>query len=128
MHEALLQIKDLHTSFRLEGEYYAAVDGINLEVRKNEVFAIVGESGCGKSATALSITKLHNSNYTRISGEVIFDGVDLTTLSESQINKVRGRRISMIFQDPLTALNPLIRVGAQIEEPLYYHTDLIAAK
>ena len=126
--EVLLQIKDLRTSFRLTGVYYAAVDGIDLEVRKNEVFAIVGESGCGKSATALSITKLHNRNYTRISGNVVYDNQDLIEMSEAQLNKVRGKHISMIFQDPLTALNPLMRVGAQIEEPLYYHTDFNAAR
>ena len=120
----LLQIKDLRTAFKISGDYYAAVDGIDLEINRNEVFAIVGESGCGKSATALSITKLHNSNYTRISGEIIFEDQNLISLPESQLNKIRGRHIGMIFQDPLTALNPLLKVGFQIEESLYYHTDL----
>ena len=121
--ELILQIKNLHTSFRLDGKYYDAVDGINLEIHKNEVFAIVGESGSGKSATALSITKLHNTNYTRIAGEVIYDGENLTEMNEAGLNKIRGKHISMIFQDPLTALNPLMKVGAQIEEPLTYHTN-----
>ena len=127
MKEKLLAIKNLKTSFRIEGEYYAAVDGVSLDVYKNEVFALVGESGSGKSAMALSITKLHNSNYTRIEGEVLFDGKDLIPLAESEINKVRGRHIGMIFQDPLSALNPLMKVGTQIEESLTYHTNLDAA-
>ena len=124
MNETLLQIIDLRTSFRLEGKYYAAVDNISLDIQKDEVFAIVGESGSGKSATALSISRLHNPNYTRIEGEIIFDGEHLLDMPEAQLNKIRGKHIGMIFQDPLTALNPLMRVGAQIEETLHYHTDL----
>jgi len=126
--EPILQIKNLRTSFRLEGRYYAAVDGINLEINKNEVFAIVGESGSGKSATALSVTRLHNPNYTTIEGEVLFGGQDLISIPEKQLNGIRGKHISMIFQDPLTALNPLMRVGAQIEEPLLYHSNMNAAQ
>jgi len=124
MSDVLLEIRNLRTSFRIEGKYYAAVDGVSLDIYKNEVFALVGESGSGKSAMALSLTKLHNENYTRIEGEVHFDGKELIAMNENQLNKVRGRHISMIFQDPLTALNPLMRVGAQIEESLAYHTDL----
>jgi len=124
MQETLLKIKDLRTSFRIGGDYYAAVDGVDLEIKKNEVFALVGESGCGKSALALSLTRLHNPNFTRIAGTVEFDGKNLLTLPENQLNKIRGRHIGMIFQDPLTALNPLIKVGVQIEETLTYHTDL----
>ncbi|MCL2216709.1 MAG: ABC transporter ATP-binding protein [Defluviitaleaceae bacterium] len=127
MKENLLAIKNLRTSFRIEGKYYAAVDGVFLDIYKNEVFALVGESGSGKSAMALSITKLHNLNYTRIEGEVLFDGKDLIGMTETEINKVRGRHIGMIFQDPLSALNPLLRVGSQIEEALTYHTNLDAA-
>ena len=126
MTDLVLKIRNLRTSFRIDGKFYAAVDGINLDIYKNEVFAIVGESGSGKSATALSITKLHNLNYTRIEGEVIFDDKNLLSLNEEQLNKVRGRNIGMIFQDPLSALNPLMRIGAQIEEPLYFHTGLDA--
>jgi len=126
MSDVLLGIKDLRTSFRIAGNYYAAVDGINLDVYENEVIALVGESGSGKSATALSITKLHNLNYTRMEGEIHFDDKNLLSLTESQLNKVRGRRIGMIFQDPLTSLNPLMRIGAQIEESLTFHTTLDA--
>ena len=124
MQEPLLSIRNLRTSFRIEGEYYAAVDGVDIDINRNEVFAIVGESGCGKSALALSIARLHNMNYTRIEGEILFNGKNLLKLKDGELNKIRGKHISMIFQDPLTALNPLIRVGAQIEESLTYHTDL----
>ncbi|MCL2420734.1 MAG: ABC transporter ATP-binding protein [Defluviitaleaceae bacterium] len=121
--EKLLDIINLRTSFRIEGEYYAAVDGVDLSISQNEVFAIVGESGCGKSAIALSIARLHNMNYTQIDGQIIFQGQDVLKLGPGELNKVRGKGISMIFQDPLTALNPLHRVGAQIEESLIYHTS-----
>ena len=124
MAETLLEVKNLKTSFRIEGEYHAAVDGVNFTVNKNEVFAIVGESGCGKSAMALTITRLHNQNYTQFEGEVLFKGKDIIQMDDAALSKVRGGGIGMIFQDPLTALNPLHRIGAQIEESLTYHTDL----
>lgn len=120
----LLRISNLVTSFRIQGEYYAAVDDISFTVNENEVFAIVGESGCGKSALALSIMKLHNANYAMVNGSIYFNGTDLMLLSEAELNKVRGKDIGMIFQDPLVALNPLMKVGAQIEESLSFHTDL----
>ena len=127
MSDALVKIRDLRTSFRISGKYYAAVDGVDLDIYKDEVFALVGESGCGKSATALSITKLHNPNYTRVEGVVEFGGRNLLALTERELNKVRGAEVGMIFQDPLSALNPLMKVGAQIEESLTIHTDLTAA-
>jgi len=123
-HEKLLEIKNLRTSFRVEGEYYAAVDGVDLTVNKNEVFAIVGESGCGKTAMAQSIVRLHNMNYTKLSGEIIFQDIDILQLKQNELNKVRGKGIGVIFQDPLSALNPLHRIGAQIEESLLFHTNL----
>jgi len=124
----LLNVRGLRTSFRVGGEYYAAVDGVDFTVKKNETFAIVGESGCGKSTIALSITRLHNLSYTRLDGEVVFGGLNLLDLSEKELNTVRGKDISMIFQDPLTSLNPLFKVGPQIEESLEYHTDLNTAQ
>jgi peptide/nickel transport system ATP-binding protein len=126
--DVVLKINQLRTSFRIEGQYFAAVDGVDLEIYKNEVFALVGESGCGKSAMALSITRLHNMNYTRCEGEVLYEGKDLLTMTLPEINKVRGGHIGMIFQDPLTAMNPLNRIGAQIEETLTYHTTLSRAE
>ncbi|MCL2190246.1 MAG: ABC transporter ATP-binding protein [Defluviitaleaceae bacterium] len=126
--DTLLQIKDLRVSFRIEGQYYAAVDGVNLEIKKDEVFALVGESGCGKSAMALSISRLHNENYTQCAGEVLYEGKDLLSMTPAEMNNVRGGKIGMIFQDPLTAMNPLMRIGAQIEETLTYHTNLSRAE
>ena len=124
--EKLLEIKNLHTSFGIDGTYYDAVDGVNLTINKNEVFAIVVESGCGKSAMALSVTRLHNPNYTKLAGEILFKGQDILSMQPAELNKVRGGGIGMIFQDPLTALNPLHRIGKQIEEALMYHTNLSA--
>ena len=124
--ENILSIKNLKTSFRIEGAFYPAVDGVDIEIKKNEVFAIVGESGSGKSALALSIPMLHNGNYTKIEGEILFEGKNIISLSEAEKNKIRGKEISMIFQDPLSALNPLLKIGGQIEEALTYHTDLSA--
>ncbi len=123
----LLRIDHLVTSFRIEGQYYAAVDDVSLSVNENEVFAIVGESGCGKSALALSIMNLHNKAYTKLDGSIMFQGKDLLSLSVNDLNKVRGKDIGMIFQDPLTALNPLMKIGAQIEETLSFHTSLSKA-
>lgn len=124
----LLRINNLVTSFRINGQYYAAVDGVSMSVNENEVFAIVGESGCGKSALALSIMNLHNKAYTKVEGNIFFNDKDLLSLSISELNKVRGKDIGMIFQDPLTALNPLMKVGAQIEETLSFHTTLSKAE
>ncbi|MCL1998837.1 MAG: ABC transporter ATP-binding protein [Turicibacter sp.] len=122
--KALISLRNLQVSFKIEGQYYNAVDGVDLEIMPNEVFAIVGESGSGKTALALSISRLHNMNYTRISGHILYNDENLLELSERRLNKIRGADISMIFQDPLTSLNPLIRVGPQIEETLVYHTNM----
>lgn len=122
--KALLQINNLVTSFRINGSYYAAVDGVSLTVNENEVFAIVGESGCGKSALALSILSLHNKDYTKVEGNILFKNTDLLNLSIDGLNDFRGKEIGMIFQDPLTALNPLMKIGAQIEESLSYHMKI----
>lgn len=120
----LLKINNLVTSFKINGNYYPAVDHVSFDVHKNEVFAIVGESGCGKSALALSIMKLHNKEHTQIEGNIYFNNKDLLTLDNNELNQIRGRDIGMIFQDPLTALNPLMKIGAQIEETLSFHTTL----
>ncbi len=120
----LLRINDLVTSFRINGQYYAAVDGVSISINENEVFAIVGESGCGKSALALSILNLHNKAYTKVEGNIYFKDKDLLSLNLKELNEIRGRDIGMIFQDPLTALNPLMKIGAQIEESLSYHTTM----
>ena len=120
----LCEVKNLHTSFRIKDTYYDAVDDVSIQLYSDEVLAIVGESGCGKSTLATTIMGLHDMNYTRVSGEVNFEGKNELDLTQDDYNKVRGGKIGMIFQDPLSALNPLQRVGAQIEEALEYHTDL----
>lgn len=120
----LLQIQNLQTSFRIEGKYYAAVDHVSLTVNENEVLAIVGESGCGKSALALSIMGLHQEGRTKLEGSVNFGGRNLLSLSTAEMNKIRGNEVGMIFQDPLTALNPLMTVGKQIGENMSFHTKL----
>lgn len=122
--EKLLEVRNLNTAFRIKDEYFNAVDNVSISLSRNEILAIVGESGCGKSTLATTIIGLHNMNYTAVEGEVIYEGRNLLKLSEPEYNKVRGGDIGMIFQDPLSALNPLQRVGDQIEESLVYHTDL----
>ncbi|MEJ6348564.1 ABC transporter ATP-binding protein [Holzapfeliella sp. He02] len=122
--DLLLDIQHLHTGFRLKGEFYDAVDDVSLTLKKNEILAIVGESGSGKSTLASSIIGLYDQKNTRVRGDILFDELNLVGLNESLFNRIRGKEIGMIFQDPLAALNPLMRIGAQIEETLYYHTKL----
>lgn len=122
--EEILKIKDLHTGFRIKDTFFDAVDGVSLSLRKNEILAIVGESGCGKSTLATSIMGLHDHNKTRVQGEIIYNNKNLATFTEDDFNDVRGQEIGMIFQDPLSALNPLMRIGEQIEEGLIYHTSM----
>lgn len=124
MGKRLLEIENLRTSFRIKGNDYAAVDGVSLTIHENEVLAIVGESGCGKSALALSIMGLHDTSLTKLEGQVRFEGQNLLELSRKKFNKIRGKEIGMVFQDPMTALNPLSTIGSQIKESLKYHTKL----
>jgi peptide/nickel transport system ATP-binding protein len=126
--EVVLQIEGLRVSFRIRDDYYAAVDGVSLTVHRNEVLAIVGESGCGKSALALSVMGLHEPGHTRLEGSVLFEGTNLLTLGRRELNRFRGRKIGMIFQDPLSALNPLMTAGRQIGEALDYHTAMSASQ
>lgn len=119
MSNSILEIKNLKTSFRIGDEYYAAVDDVSLTVNKNEVLAIVGESGCGKSALAFSVMGLHN--HAKVEGEVLYKDQNLVNLPTNKLNKLRGSSLGMIFQDPLTALNPLMIIGQQIDEVIYLH-------
>ncbi|GLB46496.1 dipeptide/oligopeptide/nickel ABC transporter ATP-binding protein [Philodulcilactobacillus myokoensis] len=124
MAKQFLDIKDVNTSFEMDGKYYNAISDINLHVNSNEFLAVVGESGCGKSTLAKTIMGLHDPAYTKISGQVDFEGHDLLKMSEKQLNHYRGSKMGMIFQDPLSSLNPLKKVKDQISESLDYHTKL----
>lgn len=124
--EQLLEVSGLETAFRIKDDYYNAVDDVSFELKKNEILAIVGESGCGKSTLATTIMGLHDPNHTKITGEILYNNLNLTTFNETLYNKVRGNDIGMIFQDPLSALNPLMRIEDQIKESLTYHTKMTA--
>lgn len=121
-----LNIKDVSTAFKIKGKYYDAISHINLEVHHDEILAIVGESGCGKSTLATTIMGLHDPSETKITGKVDFEGTDLLQLDENGYNQFRGAKIGMIFQDPLSALNPLKRIEDQISEVMDYHTKFTA--
>ncbi|QQS14547.1 MAG: ABC transporter ATP-binding protein [Rhodospirillales bacterium] len=121
----LLQVRDLVTRFRTERGSVAAVDRVSFDVGVGETVAIVGESGSGKSVTALSILRLIPDPPGRIeSGEVLFDGVDLLKLTEPEIRAIRGDRIAMIFQEPMSSLNPALTVGMQVAEPVQLHRQV----
>lgn len=118
----LLQVKNLQTQFKLKGGIVNAVDGIDFEVNKGEVVAIVGESGSGKSVTSLSILGLiPNPPGKVVGGEILFEGEDLLKKSRRELQDIRGNQISMIFQEPMTSLNPVYTVGNQIAETLIRH-------
>jgi peptide/nickel transport system ATP-binding protein len=117
----LLFITDLHTCFKTPAGTVSAVKGISLAIDKGSTLALVGESGSGKSMTALSIMRLVPPPGFIRSGQVILDGTDLLALSEEAMRSVRGSRISMVFQEPMTSLNPVLRIGDQVMEPLMLH-------
>ena len=119
----LLNVENLSLSLKKDGSYLKILDNVSFQVEKGETLGIVGESGCGKSMTALSIMRLL-PDKAKLEGKVYLEKEDITTLSKKQLEKIRGNQISMIFQDPLTSLNPLHTVGKQIGEALYLHTDL----
>ncbi|MCL4744721.1 MAG: ABC transporter ATP-binding protein [Burkholderiaceae bacterium] len=122
MAQAVLSVRNLSTSFRLRSGWYAAVRDISFNVMENETLCLVGESGCGKSITAISaMGLLAGQPGCRVSGEVWFDGKDLATLSDRELRHVRGNRLAMIFQEPMTSLNPVLTIGQQVGEPLIYH-------
>jgi peptide/nickel transport system ATP-binding protein len=117
MNDVLLSVEGLTTCFETTRGFVRAVDDVSFEIRRGEVFALLGESGCGKSMTALSIMRLVPGPAGRIaSGRVLLDGADLVELPESRMREVRGRRIAMIFQEPMTSLNPVLAIGEQIAE------------
>lgn len=120
----LLKLNDVSTSFKIDDAYYDAISHVNLTVKKDEILAIVGESGCGKSTLATTIMGLHDLNTTKIAGQITFENENSLDLNEEKMNDIRGAKIGMIFQDPLSALNPLKRISDQIREVLDYHTTM----
>ncbi|MFF4987534.1 dipeptide ABC transporter ATP-binding protein [Streptosporangium saharense] len=124
---SLLDVRNLRVRFTsTQSVSTTAVDGVSLTVEAGEVVALVGESGCGKSATALALLGLLPDSA-RVEGEIVFDGEDLTTLNDRQLSARRGRDLAMVFQDPMTSLNPVVPIGVQITEVLLRHTDLSKA-
>jgi oligopeptide/dipeptide ABC transporter ATP-binding protein len=118
----LLDVRDLKTYFFTDGGVVRAVDGVTYTVQPGETVALVGESGCGKSVSALSVMRLVSAPAGRIvGGRVLFQGRDLLTLDEESMRKVRGREIAMVFQEPMTSLNPVLSIGRQLTEPLEIH-------
>lgn len=122
--DVILQVNGLKTYFFDRKGKVPAVDGVDFMIRKGETLGIVGESGCGKSVTSMSILKLLPPEGKVIEGEILFKGRDLTKCTAREMEKVRGKEISMIFQEPMTSLNPVYTVGAQIEEMLRNHEKL----
>jgi len=121
---ALLEVNDLRTSFRTDDGIVKAVDGISFSVDKGKTLGIVGESGCGKSVTCLSIMGLNNKQSAISSGEAVFKGEDLLTMSARRLRDLRGNDVAMIFQDPMTSLNPVHTIGKQLNEAVLLHRDV----
>src|SRR6266536_2954128 len=126
--DLLLDVRNLQTQFAISGGVVRAVDGVSWDVRAGETVALVGESGCGKSVSALSVMRLVAAPAGRIvSGQILFKGRDLLELSEEEMRKVRGREIGMIFQEPMTSLNPVLTIGHQLTERLELHLGMTPA-
>ncbi|WP_079508092.1 ABC transporter ATP-binding protein [Mesobacillus jeotgali] len=125
----LLEIKNLETAFNIDGEYYNAVDKVSFAVKPRQIVGVVGESGCGKSVMSLSVMQLLPKGVGKIhGGEIIFEGIHLEKMSEKEMNKIRGRDISMIFQEPMTSMNPVFTIGFQLQEVLFNHTKISKAE
>src|ERR1035437_192808 len=123
MGQTLLEVEDLRTVFKTKDGDVKAVDGVSFHLDAGETLGIVGESGCGKSVTAMSIMGLQRPGRI-VGGKVLFNGRDPTKTSETEMREIRGREIAMIFQDPMTSLNPVFRAGWQVGEPLRLHRGL----
>ena len=123
--ERLLEIKDLHVQYETDVGVIYAVNGLDIWVNKGETLGLVGETGAGKTTSALSVLKLLPDRIGKItSGSIVFDGTDIIHASETEMLKIRGNKVSMIFQDPMTSLNPILTVGDQIEEVLKLHRNM----
>jgi peptide/nickel transport system ATP-binding protein len=121
---ALLEVRDLKTHFRTDDGIVKAVDGVSFSVEKGRTLGIVGESGCGKSVTCLTIMGLNPKATTISSGEVLFNGEEILHASAAKLRDIRGNKIAMIFQDPMTSLNPVYTIGKQLEEAILLHRDV----
>ena len=127
--EVLLQVRDLRIHFEMEKEVVEAVNGISFDLMKGETLGFVGETGAGKTTTALGIMRLVQTPPGRIiEGSILLEGEDLLAKSELEMRKIRGNKISMIFQDPMTSLNPVLTVGDQIQEVIRLHNDISDAE
>lgn len=127
--EKILEVKDLHISFHTYAGEVQAIRGVSFDLYKGETLAIVGESGSGKSVTTKSLMRLLPESNSKIkAGQILFDGKDIAKASEKQMQKIRGKEISMIFQDPMTSLNPTMTIGKQISEPLIKHQKISKAE
>jgi ABC-type dipeptide/oligopeptide/nickel transport system ATPase component len=121
----LLEVRNLKTTFQTAAGVVRAVEGVSWDVHEGETVALVGESGCGKSVSALSIMRLVAEPAGRIeAGEILYKGRDLLKLSESEMQQVRGREIAMVFQEPMTSLNPVLSIGRQLTEGLEIHLKM----
>ena len=121
MSQPVLQVKNLKTQFFTDDGVVQAVDGVSFDLYPGETLGIVGESGCGKSVTALSILRLIQEPGRIVAGQILFKGSDIVTMSGEEVREIRGKDIAMIFQDPLSSLNPVLKVGFQIEEAMEAH-------
>ena len=128
MSQILLDVKNLTISFRSAESSVTAVTGVDFQVNSGETLGIVGESGCGKSVTSLAAMRLLPPATARISGSIVFEGQDLLALPEEKMVDVRGNRISMVFQEPMTSLNPVYTIGKQIDEAILLHNKMSASQ
>lgn len=121
----VLEVQDLEIQFRIDEQYYPAVKNVNFSIREGETLGLVGESGCGKSVTSLSIMRLLTESA-KINGSILYQGKNILAYNDAQMRSIRGNEISMIFQEPMTSLNPVHRIGQQIGESLILHKGLSA--
>jgi len=125
MPDPLLEVRDLSVQFNTEDGVVEALDGVDLTLAEDEVLGVIGESGCGKTVTVLSVMRLLESPPAEVtSGEILFQGQDLLELSNDEMSKLRGDEIAMIYQDPMSSLNPTLKIGLQVVEPLLIHFDI----
>jgi len=122
--DSILEVRDLKTYFFTDDGVVEAVDGMSFTIKRGEVLGLVGESGCGKSVASLSIMRLIDKPGKIVGGEVIFKGENLLKKTEEEMRKIRGSEIAMIFQEPMTSLNPVFTIGNQIIEAILLHQDL----